>query len=75
MHVSFDTILFVLSVLDLIIGPFHPWAQGFQVLLFDGGTAPDSDGRRSVTVSTNIKGNAFGFQQGDKLLDLIGIQV
>mmetsp|Transcript_5831 Transcript_5831/g.15814 ORF Transcript_5831/g.15814 Transcript_5831/m.15814 type:complete len:417 (-) Transcript_5831:227-1477(-) len=64
-----------LSAFDLIVGPLEPWAECLEIGLLDCGSAPDANGWRGVTVTSDIVGNILGLQQGDELLDLIGIQI
>mmetsp|Transcript_15789 Transcript_15789/g.43676 ORF Transcript_15789/g.43676 Transcript_15789/m.43676 type:complete len:287 (-) Transcript_15789:588-1448(-) len=64
-----------LASLDAFVSPLHPRDEGFEVFLLDGGSAPDSDGRRGITVSTNVVGDILGLQYGNKFLDFVGSQV
>merc|ERR1719343_111592 len=61
--------------LDGFVSPLHPGNESFEIFLLDGGSTPDSDRRRGITVSTDIVGDVFGFKHRNKFLDLFRCEV
>ena len=67
--------LFYLVPLDLIEGPLEPGHESSNIGSLDGGTAPDSDRGRGITVTANVESNLLLVEKGNEFLNLISSQV
>mmetsp|Transcript_53466 Transcript_53466/g.159979 ORF Transcript_53466/g.159979 Transcript_53466/m.159979 type:complete len:422 (+) Transcript_53466:546-1811(+) len=64
-----------LVALDLIVRPLEPGHESLDVFLLHGRTAPDPDGGGRVAISSNVQRDLLIVEEGDELLDLIGIEI
>jgi hypothetical protein len=73
--ISFIHSIYHYLFLNFFKSPFQPWHQCFHIIRFHSRSTPDSNGRRSITISTNIISNMFRLKKCNQFLNLVRIQI